>query len=101
MNHFHSPADFYRLCHACFVNNLSRISDGSFVAPTRADGERPECARISACFSSSPYMLFVSKLCDGCKQYPEAHFHDIHRNIRLCLPCFQDRRFDYALSGAP
>jgi hypothetical protein len=91
MNHFHSVSDRYRLCVYCLYEHLPLIETGRFEPPSTTDGERPECVRIGECFASRLYELYVPKLCDGCNKYPSSHFHDIERNIRLCLKCFMAR----------
>jgi len=94
-NHFHSAAAGYRVCNSCFAQSLSNILAGNFTPIGTTVGERPECTKIKQCFAQYKYSLFTEKLCDVCGCYPAEHYHDITRNIRLCLACFCQRRALY------
>ena len=88
MNHFHDNLHNVRLCNQCFDNNLQALIKDTFGGPST--GPEPcECANFKRCFASQPFGMYVSKACDRCHQEPlPQHFHDIERNIRLCLQCY-------------
>jgi hypothetical protein len=88
MNHFHENQRNYRLCNSCFLDNLSRIASDSFAPPSTIAGETEECANHEQCFAQSQYSIYTPKVCDLCGCYPVAHYHEITRNIRLCLRCY-------------
>ena len=89
-NHFHSGLRRFRLCEACFVTELAKVFRGTYSPRDRLEDEEDICARLRECFQRRPYSLYVAKTCDRCGRYPPEHFHDVNRNIRLCLSCYED-----------
>ncbi|HMQ53979.1 MAG TPA: hypothetical protein PKE64_07155 [Anaerolineae bacterium] len=90
MNHFHNTSNNYRICHDCFERNLPAIAAGAYRPTTWIENEVRACLNYAKCFAAEPYGLFKPKVCDQCgKLYPPEHYHDIHRNIRICLACYQ------------
>lgn len=93
MNHFHHTRQGYRICHDCFEKNLEAITAGTFTPATTIEGERRVCLNYAKCFAEQPYGLYKPKICDICGQMaPSEHYHDIHKNIRICLRCYRARR---------
>jgi hypothetical protein len=96
MNHFHNTHQNYRICHDCFEINLEAIQANSYIPKTLIVDERRICENYERCFAEAPYGIFKTKLCDVCGQlYPPEHYHDIHKNIRLCLNCYVAKRAEY------
>lgn len=93
MNHFHHTLNGYRICHNCFENNLEAIVAGTFIPATFIEGELRVCRNRTECFAGQPYAMYVPKICDVCGQLaPPEHYHDIHKNIRICLNCYRAGR---------
>lgn len=93
MNHFHHTLKGYRICHDCFEKNLEAIAAGTFTPATYIEGERRVCLKYAACFAEQPYGLYQPKICDICGQLaPPEHYHDISKNIRICLTCYRAGR---------
>lgn len=91
-NHFHDSVEGYRICDACFRRHLEAIAAGTFRPRTWIRGEVRDCLLFERCFAPAPYSLFELKVCDGCgREAPPQHYHDVTRNIRLCLACAQER----------
>lgn len=88
MNHFHDSVNSIRLCDRCFQANFEALIDGDF--SSSVTGPEPcECANFDRCVAPEPFGLYVAKLCDRCQQFPPPqHYHDVDRNIRLCLQCY-------------
>lgn len=88
MNHFHDNLKNVRLCNQCLDSNLQSLVSGTFNGPETGPEPR-ECANFERCFTSHPFGMYVPKTCDQCQRDPlPQHFHDIERNIRLCLQCY-------------
>lgn len=95
MNHFHHTLKNYRICHNCFERNLEAIVAGTYLPTTMIESERKACLRYEQCFAERPYGLFKPKICDMCgRDAPPEHYHDIHKNIRICLSCYQAKFSD-------
>lgn len=93
MNHFHNTLKGYRICHDCFEKNLTAIEAIIYVPKTLIVDEKRVCENFEACFASQPYSMFKTKVCDACGMlYPPQHYHDIEKNIRLCLSCYRAKK---------
>lgn len=93
MNHFHHTLKGYRICHTCFEQNLADIAAGVFTPKTMIVGERRVCLNRGKCFAEQPYGMYKPKICDVCGRLaPSEHYHDIQKNIRICLNCYQTTR---------
>lgn len=92
MNHFHNTLKGYRICHDCFEQNLEAITAGAYKPSTVIEGEIRACLNYERCFAPEPYSMFKPKICDVCgRLYPPEHYHDIHKNIRICLECYRSQ----------
>ena len=92
MDHFHDNTNDIRLCFECFNHNLTALNQGLFAGATTGI-EPNECANYAKCFLHFPFELYIAKKCEHCSKFPlPQHFHDIHRNIRLCLECYINLR---------
>jgi len=90
MNHFHNTSNHYRICHTCFEQNLAAIVAGTYRPTNLIENEVRACLNYDQCFSETPYGMFTPKICDVCQAlYPPEHYHDITKNIRICLNCYQ------------
>ncbi|RMF03697.1 MAG: hypothetical protein D6768_05285 [Chloroflexi bacterium] len=90
MNHFHNTRRHYRICHACFERHLPAIAAGSYTPQTLTTGEVRACLNYQKCFARQPFEMYTPKICDHCRRHaPPEHYHDIQKNIRLCLQCYQ------------
>jgi hypothetical protein len=97
MNHFHDSLRDLRLCDRCFGNNLEALLYGRFVG--RTTGPEPcNCENFQNCFATEPFGMYVPKTCNCCGREPlPEHFHDIARNLRLCLQCYARKVLDSPL----
>ena len=50
--------------------------------------EKKVCMKYQRCFDGEQFNLFEEKVCESCGKYSEIHYHDVIKNIRLCVPCF-------------
>ena len=92
MNHFHNTSQHYRICHSCFEQNLAAIVAGTYRPRQIIENEIRACLNYDTCFENEPYGMFKPKICDVCQGlYPPEHYHDISKNIRICLECYQSR----------
>ncbi len=93
MNHFHHTLKGYRICHNCFEQNLPAIVADTFTPITLIENEPRVCLNHDSCFAAAPYGLYKPKICDVCGRLaPPEHYHDIQKNIRICLTCYQAGR---------
>lgn len=90
MNHFHNTSNHYRICRNCFEQNLATIVTGTYQPTNLIVDEVRACLNYNQCFKSKSYGMFKPKICDSCQTfYPPEHYHDISKNIRICLKCYQ------------
>ena len=101
MNHFHHTLKHYRICHNCFEEHLEAIVTDTFRPTSWIEDEVRACLNYERCFASEPYGMFIPKVCDVCGTlYPPTHYHDIHRNIRVCLDCYQTHSKQSSSTGS-